>query len=559
MKKAEKLEQARAMACTKESVYSWFDHFEKFLEENNVKSEDQIYNCDESGFPLQAGSSMKVLCHKHSRRNFQITSSAKTSITTLQCICANGNIIPPCVLFPGVKFNLEYSIGFQKNFYLGFTKNGWMDTKQFCDWIMNHFVKKIPLLHPVVLLVDGHGSHIDYYVSKFCLENRILLFRLPPHTSHAIQPTDRGFSGAFKHNFSKETAKFTVEHPGVSITKCQLPYIFTKAYESSCKMETLKSSFRATGIWPTDRLQVDHDLFNPSKADRDSNLSNISQNLPINFEVESTSTAKTQTPDQGDNADSVLGNLASSCPSFSARESPHHQEGDSFSINEKSESQLSIQCGPSAPTYVVQESIATESESTQRDISAYLPSSIPKIQQSNFVSLPGGDASASQNVPSMSTPKPSSQHPVQRALLDLEKGLGNKKHIFLNRYIEGYDSPGHSLCVAWKALHSDWQLIQEKINQSNFSNESFDDINPIINSVLKYPTIQRNAKIKKSKSSDLPKHMTTEQALIILKQKEDEKYRPEIVKEAKRQKKRTQRKHQKQKESSPKNARVYSS
>ena len=48
--------------------------------------------------------------------------------------------------------------------------------------------------------------------------------------------------------------------------------------------------------------------------------------------------------------------------------------------------------------------------------------------------------------------------------------------------------------------------------------------------------IQRNAKIKKLKSSDLPKHMTTEQALIILKWKEDEKYRLEIVKEAKHQK-----------------------
>ena len=126
----------------------------------------------------------------------------------------------------------------------------------------------------------------------------------------------------------------------------------------------------------------------------------------------------------------------------------HHQEGDSFSINETSENQLSVQCGPSTSTHVLQESIATESESAQRDISAYLPSSIPKIQQSNFASLPGGDASASQNVPSMSTPKPNSQHLVQRALLDLEKGLGNKKHIFVNRYIEGYDSPGDSLYVA---------------------------------------------------------------------------------------------------------------
>ena len=86
MKKAEKLEQALAMACTKKSVYAWFDEFEQFKIENNITSEDQVFNCDDSGFPLQASSSLKVLCDKHSRHNFQITSSCKTSITTLQWI-----------------------------------------------------------------------------------------------------------------------------------------------------------------------------------------------------------------------------------------------------------------------------------------------------------------------------------------------------------------------------------------------------------------------------------------------------------------------------------------
>ena len=60
MKKAKKSEQARAMACTKESVYAWFDEFEQFKIENNITSEDQVFNSDESGFPLQASSSLKV-------------------------------------------------------------------------------------------------------------------------------------------------------------------------------------------------------------------------------------------------------------------------------------------------------------------------------------------------------------------------------------------------------------------------------------------------------------------------------------------------------------------
>ena len=134
---------------------------------------------------------MKVLCDKHCSRNFQITGSCKTSITTLQCMCDNGTVISPAALFPGVRFNLEYSIEFPQNFYLGFTQNGWMDTKPFYAWITNHFVKKIPPLRPIVLLIDGHGSHINYYVSQFCAEDQILLFRFPRHRSHAVQPTDR--------------------------------------------------------------------------------------------------------------------------------------------------------------------------------------------------------------------------------------------------------------------------------------------------------------------------------------------------------------------------------
>ena len=41
------------MACTQQSIYKWFDEFEAFCREHDITSEDQIYNCDESGFPLQ--------------------------------------------------------------------------------------------------------------------------------------------------------------------------------------------------------------------------------------------------------------------------------------------------------------------------------------------------------------------------------------------------------------------------------------------------------------------------------------------------------------------------
>ena len=127
-----------------------------------------------------------------------------------------------------------------------------------------------------------------------------------------------------------------------------------------------------------------------------------------------------------------------------------------------------------------------------------LPNCVPQMVQESFVSLPGGNASIGKNIPSTSTPKPPSQHPVQKALKDLENSIANKKHIFLNRFI-GYDAPGDSLVIAWKALHADWKQIQESINTSTYSSESAEDIHPIINSVLTYPAIQRKAKSNKSK------------------------------------------------------------
>ena len=120
--------------------------------------------------------------------------------------------------------------------------------------------------------------------------------------------------------------------------------------------------------------------------------------------------------------------------------------------------------------------------------------------EESFLSLPGGNASIGKNIPSASTPKPPSQHPIQKALKDLENSTGNKKHIFLNRFIEGYNAPGDSLLIAWKALYTDWKQIQESTDTSTYSNESAEDIHPIINLVLTYPAIQRKAKSNKSKA-----------------------------------------------------------
>ena len=83
MSRVEKWEQAMAMACTQENIYAWFDKFEVFCKSHDIRLSDQVFNCDESGFPWQSATSLKVYVDRHCRRNIQVTSSNNTSITTI--------------------------------------------------------------------------------------------------------------------------------------------------------------------------------------------------------------------------------------------------------------------------------------------------------------------------------------------------------------------------------------------------------------------------------------------------------------------------------------------
>ena len=43
-----------------------------------------------------------------------------------------------------------------------------------------------------VLIYDGFGSQETLEILQFCLENHVLLCRLPSYTSHKLQPCDIG-------------------------------------------------------------------------------------------------------------------------------------------------------------------------------------------------------------------------------------------------------------------------------------------------------------------------------------------------------------------------------
>ena len=80
-----------------------FEKYFELLEESLIKyglkdKPAQIYNCDESGMPLEHKIA-KVIVIKGAKKVRQVSSGNKTQITILGCVSAAGQTIPPMVVF----------------------------------------------------------------------------------------------------------------------------------------------------------------------------------------------------------------------------------------------------------------------------------------------------------------------------------------------------------------------------------------------------------------------------------------------------------------------------
>ena len=202
---------------------------------------------------------------KNQRHVYGVTSDTKTQITTLVAANAAGNVIPPMHVFPGIRFRYNPLEGCVEGAYFGRSDSGWMVTELFYGWLANHFIKHITSERPVLLLVDGHTTHIDIETSKFCMHHGILLYCLPPHSSHVTQPLDVGLFGALKCNWRKAVNNFQVTHLGLSVTNKTFAQVFKAAWTNTVKMSTIVNSFAKAGIYPVNRNAIGNGTLGPAK------------------------------------------------------------------------------------------------------------------------------------------------------------------------------------------------------------------------------------------------------------------------------------------------------
>lgn len=98
----ETLSYARAIASSREVIDDYFDLLEETLAQNDLPNKpSQIFNCDESGFPLLPEAVGKLIAVKGQKHFWVNSAGDKAQITVLACASASGYLLPPWLYTTG--------------------------------------------------------------------------------------------------------------------------------------------------------------------------------------------------------------------------------------------------------------------------------------------------------------------------------------------------------------------------------------------------------------------------------------------------------------------------
>ena len=96
------LDQTHAKALNPTNVAAHFQLLSETIQKFNI-TQQNLYNCDETGCPLNVPFWEKVVVSRKSKSKQAqaIQSTSKEHITVLEFICADGSALQPVVIFPG--------------------------------------------------------------------------------------------------------------------------------------------------------------------------------------------------------------------------------------------------------------------------------------------------------------------------------------------------------------------------------------------------------------------------------------------------------------------------
>ncbi|XP_046545577.1 MFS-type transporter clz9-like [Haliotis rubra] len=187
----------------------------------------------------------------------------------IAAVNAAGGSVPPYFVFPGHRMRDELLSGATPGTGGTVSETGWSNTEVFSTYMKTHLVRHLPSRSadsPVLILYDGHKSHVSLGLIEWARENHIVLFVLPPHTSHLLQPLDIGCYGPFETTWIRSCHSFLSVNSGKAIGKHDICSVACRVFNSTLTPVKILSSFTKSGIFPLNPEVIDDLAVIPARS-----------------------------------------------------------------------------------------------------------------------------------------------------------------------------------------------------------------------------------------------------------------------------------------------------
>jgi hypothetical protein len=259
-------ERKRADSAFKYTIY--FERLGRKIQEYGIEPR-QMYNMDEKGFLIGVLAKMKRI---FSRRQYEkgsvkqmLQDGNREWITAIASICADGTALSPGLIYQAASGKIQdtwlqdFDPSEHKCFFAS-SESGWTNEELGYHWLVTIFdreTKQKARSHWRLLILDGHGSHVNMKFINYCDANKILLAIFPSHSTHTLQPLDVALFGPLSTAYSAELAKFMQDCQGLSsITKRDFFRFFWKAWVVAFTPKNILSGWAATGLEPWDPERI---------------------------------------------------------------------------------------------------------------------------------------------------------------------------------------------------------------------------------------------------------------------------------------------------------------
>ena len=254
------LSKLQAIPKTQQAVEDYFKNLEIILLENGLLDKPEyIFNIDV----------IKIEYQVEPTSAFGDSSLQDSDVTTIiGAGNAFGTCIPPYFIFKGKRLSKDLLEGATNGTAAAMSQTGFSNCHIFREYLKKHFINYIQrpdASQTVIILLDGHKSHINVPALEWAKTNNIIFFVLPAHTSHLLQPLEVGCFDLLQKLYKKACRTFLRAHTSAKITRSNIAAIASSPYVTALSPSKIKSSFQQTGIYPFSKDVVRVEDFKPVK------------------------------------------------------------------------------------------------------------------------------------------------------------------------------------------------------------------------------------------------------------------------------------------------------